>query len=135
MTLTIDIAPDLEQQLRAEAARRGVDETAFILQTLRERLKQGTSAAAPSLPSAEARLLQQINQGLSADEWQRYNALITRRQAEMLTPDEQSELVALSDRLEELNTMRVQALVDLARVRRIPLQDLMRALGIPSADV
>lgn len=134
MTLTIDIAPDLEQQLRAEAARRGVDENAFILQTLRERLKQGTSAV-PSLPSAEARLLQQINQGLSADEWQRYNALITRRQAEMLTPDEQSELVALSDRLEELNTMRVQALVDLARVRRIPLQDLMRALGIPSADV
>lgn len=134
MTLTIDIAPDLEQQLRAEAARRGVDENDFILQTLRERLKQGTSAV-PSLPSAEARLLQQINQGLSADEWQRYNALITRRQAEMLRPDEQSELVALSDRLEELNTMRVQALVDLARVRRIPLQDLMRALGIPSADV
>lgn len=134
MTLTIDIAPDLEQKLRAEAARRGVDENDFILQTLRERLKQGTSAV-PSLPSAEARLLQQINQGLSADEWQRYNALITRRQAEMLRPDEQSELVALSDRLEELNTMRVQALVDLARVRRIPLQDLMRALGIPSADV
>lgn len=133
MTLTIDIAPDLERQLRAEAARRGVDENAFIAQTLRERLE--SSAAAPCLPSAEAHLLQQINQGLSTEEWQRYNALIARRQAEALSTDEQSDLVALSDRLEELNAIRVQALVDLARLRRTLLPDLMQALGIPSGDV
>ena len=134
MTLTIDIAPELEQQLRADAARRGVAENEFIVQALRERLAQAT-AASPALPAAEARLLQQINQGLPPADWQRYNLLISKRRGEILTADEQSELVALSDRIEELNATRVQALADLARLRQIGLPDLMRQLGItPATD-
>ena len=38
MTLKIDLPPDLEQQLRSEAAREGQDPEAFVRSMLEERL-------------------------------------------------------------------------------------------------
>jgi predicted ATPase len=75
-------------------------------------------------------LLQQINQGLPQETWQRYHELIDKRRAESLTPDEHATLIALSDQIEELNARRVGYLVELARLRQTPLEALMQQLGI-----
>jgi len=84
------------------------------------------------LPSQEASLLLQINQGIPADLHQRYHALTEKRDAETLTPDEYEELLHLSDRIELLTAQRADALVNLANLRQIPLLRLMDDLGIQS---
>ena len=55
---------------------------------------------------------------------------MTRRKTEILTPDEQTELIALSDRLEEANAQRIGYLARLARVRHTTLDAVMRRTWI-----
>jgi len=130
MTLTIDITPELEAQLREEAAKRGLDAREYIVKTLREHLRQTQNQRAPSLPEAEAGLLQKINEGLPPEIWRRYDELFAKRRAETLTPEEQNTLIALSDQIEELNARRIEYLVELARLRQTSLPALMQELGI-----
>src|SRR5690349_14542677 len=121
MTLTINLPPELEAQLREEAARAGLDPDTFIRSALEERLQDAQSrvTASPShLSRVEADLLQKINQGLPPPVWQRYHELIAKRRAETLLADEQAELIALSDRIEETNAQRLEFLVELARLRQ-----------------
>ena len=54
------------------------------------------------------------------------HALVARRKAETLTPGEQTELIALSDRLEEANAQRIGYLAELARVRHTTLGDFCK---------
>jgi hypothetical protein len=132
MLITIEIAPDLEHQLRQEAARTGLTPDAYILRAVQERLTQ-TSHRHPSvsrLSPEEAQLLAKINLGLSPAEWERYHALVARRKAETLTPDEQTELISLSDRLEEANARRIGYLAELAQVRHTTLDAVMHELGL-----
>ncbi|MBI3796988.1 MAG: hypothetical protein HY268_08475 [Deltaproteobacteria bacterium] len=132
MTITIELAPELERQLRDEAAKEGLDTGEYIVYTLEERLRH-TRQAAPRLSSAETELLQQINLGLSQEDWQRYHTLIAKRRAETLTPDEHAALIALSDQIEEANVRRIQALVELTRLRQTSLEALMQELGLPAS--
>jgi hypothetical protein len=137
MTITIEIAPKLERQLRQEAARVGLAPEAYIVEAMQERLAQTRPRRrhVPRLSPEEARLLSKINLGVSPHEWERYHALVARRKAETLTPDEQAELIALSDRLEEVNVQRIGYLADLARVRYTSLEALIRELGLtPTSD-
>ena len=135
MTLTIELQPELEAWLREEAARAGQDPGTFVRNALEERLRQAPSRARglpPHLPRKEAELLLAINQGLAPELWQRYHELIAKRRAETLTPDEQTHLIELSDRIEEANARRMEALVDLAFLRQTSLEALMDQLGIKS---
>ncbi len=122
MTLTLHIAPDLEHELHRRAAQAGLAPGAYA-----ERLLQNGLRA---LARPEAELLQRINQSLTPEAWQRYEALLARRQAETLTPDEQTELVALSDQLEDLNAQRLEALTELAQLRGASVPALMAQLGL-----
>lgn len=132
MIITIEIAPDLEQQLRQEAARAGLAPDAYVMQAVQERLTQTSHRhrPAPRLSPEEAQLLAKITLGLSPTEWEQYHALVARRKAETLTPDEQTELIALSDRLEEANARRIGYLAELARVRHTTLEAVMSELGL-----
>jgi len=130
MTLTVEIAPELESQLREQATRQGLDAVEYIVNTLREHLSRAQNRNIPHLPEAEALLLKQINEGLPQETWRRYHELMARRRAEALTPDEQAELVGLSDRVEQLNARRIECLAELARRRQMSLPDLMEQLGI-----
>jgi hypothetical protein len=137
MTITIEIPPQLERQLRQEAARVGLAPEAYIVEAVQERLAQTRPRRrhSPHLSPEEARLLSKINLGVSPHEWERYHALVARRKTETLTPDEQTELIALSDRLEEVNAQRIGYLAELARVRNTSLEALVRELGLtPNSD-
>lgn len=127
--ITLDLSPELEVQLRAEAAKQGLDPQRYILEALHTRLAANQSAA-NHLPAAEADLLQRINLGLSAEMWDEYYALIDKRQAETLTTDEHHRLIEISDQIEALNIERIQALVQLAALRQQSLEDVMDNLGI-----
>lgn len=133
MTIMLELPSEIENKLRQAAARADLDTAGYILETLQARLRQNEI---PHLPKAESDLLQEINQGMPETDWQRYNELIAKREAEMLTVDERDELVAITDRREEANARRMANLVALARLRKKPLESVMEELGIqtPSYD-
>ncbi|HAG82725.1 MAG TPA: hypothetical protein DCL61_16565 [Cyanobacteria bacterium UBA12227] len=130
-TITLELTPELEQQLRDEAAKQGLDPSHYIVNTLKERLRSPLRNAS-RLSKAEANLLQKINLGLPPETWERYHTLIAKRRAEMLTPDEQVTLIKISDQIEQANAPRIQYLIELASLRSTSLEVVMQELGIES---
>jgi deferrochelatase/peroxidase EfeB len=131
-TINLTLSPELEQRLRTEALKQGLEPDLYILNTLQERLQPSLSISQPT----EADLLQQINIGFSAQTWEKYHTLISKRRAETLSPEEHDQLIQLSNRLENLNVARIQALIQLANLRNQTLADLMQTLGInPEPEV
>ena len=132
MTLTIEIAPEIESQIKKAAAEAGLSPNAFVLDSVLQRLRptQQQASSVKHLAKQEAALLQFINQSLSQIEWQRYRMLIGKRQAEMLTTEEQAELIELSDRIEEANAHRIALVAELADIRHTTIPALMDELGM-----
>ncbi len=127
MVLTLEVQPELEDELRHAAGLSGLDAKSFVLNVLQEHLSK-TKRAPEEL--SEKELLAEVNWGLSATEWERYQELIERRREEALTSGEHAELIATTDRLEEANVFRVQCLAELASRRQVTIGALMDELGI-----
>lgn len=134
MIVTIDLEPELEARLRAEAARQGLDPGAFVRSALEERLRRARGDEPARLPARESELLQKINLGLAQETWHRYHELAGKRGAETLTPTEHAELLALTQVIEEANARRVGHLVELAGLRGVSLDQLMLELGISATS-
>src|SRR5437879_3741217 len=64
---------------------------------------------APRLSTSESDLLLIINRGLPEDLQRRYRELIAKRGQQTLSPEEQSELLRLSDQVEQLEAERLAA--------------------------
>ena len=94
----------------------------------------GVKPNAPSLPAREAEILQRINAGLPHDVWTLYHELCQERTADTLTPPEQQELIALSDRIEEANADRMAHVAELANLRRVSIDTIVRTLGLPGGS-
>jgi hypothetical protein len=88
---------------------------------------------APSLVADEAALLRRMYVAAPAAEAPRYAELIALRDAETLSAAERAELLRLSDAREERNATRVAALVELATLRGVTLDALLRDLGLSRA--
>ena len=117
---------DLEDLIQA-AAQLGTRELEHLVAKV---LALRAQRLAPSLAKEEARLLGTINQGLPAEDQRRYGKLTSKLEAELLSPEEHRELLTLIDRIEHTDAERVRALTDLAQLRAVPVETLMRDLGI-----
>src|SRR5262249_2916481 len=84
------------------------------------------------LPARESALLVKINRGFPEAWWNRYHQLLQKRRAETLTRDEHRRLLRLSDQLENREASRLEALVQLANLRKCSLRALMKDLGLPA---
>lgn len=82
------------------------------------------------LPIEEARLLYKINQGVPTELSTQYQTLRTKREAETLTEDEYQTLIQLSNQIEQLGAQRLEALANLAQLRRVSLPQLIETLAI-----
>jgi hypothetical protein len=71
------------------------------------------------LSQAEAQFLVKINQGLPAEVQRRHDELIDKRRDESLSSEEHSELLRLTDQIENLEAQRMQHLSELARYRKV----------------
>lgn len=85
---------------------------------------------APSLSHSEAELLLKINQGLPEKFTKRYNELIEKRRAETLTQKEHTELLRMTRETETFEAQRVECLIQMAKIRKTTLSDLMKSLGL-----
>lgn len=132
MTITLDIATDLERQILQQAQRRGIDASSYVLDLLQKTL---ASIEASKSALNESELLEEVNRGFPPKVWHRYRELIAKRQAETMTPEEHAELISLIDRIEVANAHRIEFLAELATRRQVPLRELMTEMGIqPSVD-
>ncbi|MEZ4959472.1 MAG: hypothetical protein R2830_06635 [Saprospiraceae bacterium] len=127
MSLTIQLPSKLEQQLREQAASEGLQLDRCVLNVLKGRAK-----ALPQKHGTdrEAELLEKINVGLPDETWKEYFHLTKKRQKETITTDELKQLIAITDQIEELHADRMPYLIELAALRNVTLEKLIRDLGI-----
>lgn len=85
---------------------------------------------APSLAGKEAEFLQKINLSLPEAERKRLRELQNKRDTGELSAEEYEELASLIDNLEEIHAVRMEALAELASIRRISLREIMAQLDI-----
>ena len=129
MTISLEIAPELENQLRQTAAKNGTTLESYLTELIQRDLRSCEEIGI-NLPKTEAELLAQINLGLSEEMWQKYHLLLDKRRAEILEPNEQQELIEISDRIERENAKRIAALAKLSQIRGVEIGILMEELGI-----
>lgn len=134
MTLTIDLPTTIEKQFRQEADSEGLSLDNYLVQLLKQVAQLSQKRVSPKSLS-ETELLQKINLGISETEWITYRHLINLRREERLTAQEHETLIALGDKIEQANAERLQYLLALAQLRRIPLTQLMNNLGIKPVEV
>ena len=82
----------------------------------------------------EAMLLKKINKSLSIEQTERFRFLNAKRSDENITENEYAELVVLLEKIEKLNVSRLKYLTALARLRNIPVRELMNQLGILNSE-
>lgn len=124
-TITINVTPRLaEAYNQAPAPRRKK-----VLLAIKQALQESESTKAPRLSKKETELFLIINQGLPADQQQRIEALTEKMEFESITDAEHKELLQLTDAMESAQVKRLKAVVELAKVRNVSLDEMLRQLG------
>lgn len=67
---------------------------------------------------------------LSNEEQAVYRKLLRKFRAEKITPEEHQQLIELTEKLEGLNVERLKCLVEVAKIRRKTLPEVMQELNI-----
>ena len=111
MTITLDLSPELEEQAQKAARAEGKDVAAFLLDSLRLRLRHDV------LPESESNLLLEINAPLAPEARQQRDALLAAQQQRKLTSAEQETLTGLIDTVELANAARWQRIAEPAQQR------------------
>ena len=125
---TIQIEAHLSSEQLLNAARQMSRQE--LAQFVERVLTLHAERVAPILPVAESELLLKINHPLPDNLQRRYNELLEGRDARTLSPEEYQELLQLTDQIELLEVERMKHLIELARLRRVSLDELMRQLGL-----
>jgi len=102
------------------------------LSAFRQALQEQTpvEGKAPRLSKEESQLFLRINQTLPEKQARRLEELNEKIEESVLTNDEQAELLRLAKRVEKMWIDRLQAIIELAELRGITPQEMMRQLGI-----
>ncbi len=78
----------------------------------------------------EAGLLQKIIKSLPFEEIERLHILNKKRVESNISEKEYNELVVIVEKTEKLSVSRLKHLTSLARLRNIPVRELVKQLGI-----
>jgi hypothetical protein len=134
MSLTIELPTSIEQQFRQEATSKGLSLDNYLVQVLKQ-VAQLSQQKISQKSLSEASLLKKINLGISDVEWATYKNLIALRREERLTEQNHEKLIALGNKIENANALRLQHLFALAQLRNVSLPHLMADLGIKPMEV
>ena len=83
-----------------------------------------------SVSEQERELLFKINNVIPVISQERYALLSEKMQAETITASEHTELLKLVEKLEAKYVKRLEYLIELARIRNMSLQQLMKQLHL-----
>ncbi len=127
-TATITVDADIARAWNAAPASKRKQ-----LQTrLRRELSNDETAKkeVPRLTEKESALLLRINRGLPPEQSQRIEELIDKMEFESITDEEHVELMKLTDILEADRAERLEAVIELAKHRKQPIDQVMKQLGM-----
>ena len=132
MALTIQIPPETEQQLKQAAQAAGLSPDVYVAQLIQEVLASNKikGATEHSLSVAETNLIQVVNHSVDTIDWQRYYALMKKREEETLTAEDHKALIAFSDQVEAANVTRLTAVSQLAKLRNTSVKQIMEDLDL-----
>lgn len=102
---------------------------------LEEALSVRPRTTAPTLSAQETRLIKRISRGLPEELLKRHAHLRGRRKKGTLTTEEHKELVKLTHESESQDADRAAALLELAKLRRVPVRILMKQMGIQTPAI
>jgi hypothetical protein len=111
-------APKTRQKKALSAMRQA-------LRTEKER-----KAKVPRLSKRETELFLRINRGLSEEQRRRMEELNEKVEESTITDEEHAELLRLAELAERISVDRLRAVVDLAKLRKISPEALMKQLEI-----
>ena len=129
MTLTVEIAPELEEALQQAARDAGMDAAAYLIDSARRRI------APRAEKLSEAELVERIGNAVSPALRARRSTLLDRRDAEEVSAAEEDELFAVHEQIEAAQTYRWRLIGELAARRGATLAQVASDLGIPPAEV
>ena len=84
----------------------------------------------PVMDETELKLLQQINKEFPANKWERLEFLDWKLEYRTLNEAEEVESLELAEAYEEFSVDRLEKLVQLAKLRRVHIDELMEQLGL-----
>jgi hypothetical protein len=90
---------------------------------------------APHMPEYEAALLDRIYQAKRPGFRERFDELSSKFRTSTLTPEEHEEMLRLTDEAEAFDVQRLEALGELAKIRKMTVPALMRKLGLKAPQV
>jgi hypothetical protein len=91
--------------------------------------------ALATLSAQETKLIKQINRGLPLELRKRCAQLRGRQKKGILAAEEHGELLRLTHEAESRDADRAAALVELAKLRRLPVRTLMKQMGIKAPPI
>lgn len=99
---------------------------------LRSKLLNGATIKkeAPHFSRKESELLLQIGREFPPEQRQRIENLTDKMEFESITDEEHSELLRLTDLLEADRVERLKAVVELAKYRKVSVDEVMEQLGM-----
>lgn len=129
MSLVLQINPSLEKRVRQNALQKGIDLSLFIVEFLEQNFPE-EKPKPKALSKEEALLLEKIELAIPVETWERYHVLRAKRQAETINALENTEYAAINQQIEAANVKRLTYLIELAKIRKITLDELMIQLGL-----
>jgi hypothetical protein len=125
-TITFDVDAKLAEAYHQAPAPGRKKVSLLVKRALRELVEP----KAPRLSKKETELFLRINRTLPPEQQQRYDELKEKRRNETLTRAEHAELLQFISEIETIWADRLQAVIALAKLRRITPKELMKQLGI-----
>lgn len=104
-----------------------LSEIDFAMQKLIELRKEKLPSV---LSQKETEILKKVNRPVPGEINSRYNNLKEKRDQHRLSAEEHQEIIELTTYLEQHNVERLQALIELAKIRNISLTDLIESLEL-----
>lgn len=133
MSLVLQINPSLEKRMRQNAIQKGIDLSQFIVQILELNFPEEKSKP-KTIAEHEAQLLQKIELAIPIETWERYHILRAKRQNETIIASEIAEYTAITQKIEAANVQRLAVLIELAKIRKVSLDEVMNQLGLTPTD-
>ena len=133
MSVVLQINPSLEKRVRQNALKKGVDLGQFIVQFLELNFPE-EKPKPPVVSKKESLLLEEINSFIPIETWERYHFLRAKRTNETINTLESAEYDAINQQIEAATVKRLTLLIELSKIRKISLDELMQQLGLTTND-
>ncbi len=133
MSVVLQINPSLEKRVRQNALKKGVDLGQFIVQFLELNFPE-EKPKPPVISKKESLLLEKINSFIPIETWERYYFLRAKRTNETINTSESAEYDTINQQIEAATVKRLTLLIELSKIRKISLDELMQQLGLTTID-